>query len=349
MGDEHYMQRAIDLAIKGLGGVSPNPLVGCVIVHDDKIIGEGWHKNFGEPHAEVNAVESVSNKQLISDSTIYITLEPCSFHGKTPACTDLIVKYKPKVVVIASKDPNPKVSGNGIKILEQAGIEVRRAILEKEAIAINKRFFVNMNLKRPYVVLKWAQTNDGYIARKNYDSKWISNEYSRKLVHKWRTEEDAILVGRNTVKYDNPELTARSWEGRNPRRIIIDPELKLDDSYKLFTDEDLVYIINIIKSHSEGKRVLLKVSEENMLADMLSLMVTQDIGSVLVEGGAQTLNSFISEGLWDEARIFTSNNNFEKGIEAPVFEFADAEEQNIMGDRLSIIYNPKTQPLWQKN
>lgn len=349
MGDEHYMQRAIDLAIKGLGGVSPNPLVGCIIVNEDKIIGEGWHKFFGEAHAEVNAIASVSNKDLISDSTIYITLEPCSFHGKTPACTDLIVKYKPKAVVIASKDPNPKVSGNGVRILEQANIEVRSGILEEEAMVINKRFFVNMNLKRPYVVLKWAQTNDGFIARKNNDSKWISNEYSRQLVHKWRTEEDAILVGRSTVKYDNPELTARSWEGRNPRRIIIDPELKLDDSYKLFTDEDPVYIFNCIKDQSEGRRVLLKVSKENLLGDMLSLMDTNDIGSVLVEGGAHTLKSFINEGLWDEARIFTSNNNFEEGIGAPKLEFTDAEELNIMGDRLSIIYNPKTQSMWQKN
>jgi diaminohydroxyphosphoribosylaminopyrimidine deaminase/5-amino-6-(5-phosphoribosylamino)uracil reductase len=349
MGDKQFMQRALDLAIKGLGGVSPNPMVGCVIVHEGQIIGEGWHKYFGEAHAEVNAIASISNKNLISDSTVYITLEPCSFHGKTPACTDLLIKYKPRAVVIASKDPNPKVSGNGIKILKQAGFEVRSGVLEKEAIAINKRFFVNMNLKRPYIVLKWAQTNDGFIARKNYDSKWISNEHSRQLVHKWRTEEDAILVGRKTVKYDNPELTARSWKGRNPIRIVIDPELKLDDSFKLFMDDDPVYIFNLVKNQNDGNRILLKVSKENILNDILSLLYTKDIGSVLVEGGAQVLNSFINEGLWDEARIFTSNNNFDEGIDAPVIEFDQAEEQNIVGDRLSIIYNPKTQTLWQRN
>jgi diaminohydroxyphosphoribosylaminopyrimidine deaminase/5-amino-6-(5-phosphoribosylamino)uracil reductase len=349
MGEEQYMQRALDLAIKGMGGVSPNPMVGCVIVHEGQIIGEGWHKYFGEAHAEVNAIASISNKNLISDSTVYITLEPCSFHGKTPACTDLLIKYKPRAVVIASKDPNPMVSGNGIKILEQAGFEVRSGVLEKEAIAINKRFFVNMNLKRPYIVLKWAQTNDGFIARKNYDSKWISNEHSRQLVHKWRTEEDAILVGRKTVKYDNPELTARSWKGRNPIRIVIDPELKLDDGFKLFIDDGPVYIFNLIKNQNDGNRILLKVSKENMLNDILSLLYTKDIGSVLVEGGAHVLNSFINEGLWDEARIFTSNNNFDEGIDAPVIEFDQAEEQNIVGDRLSIIYNPKTQTLWQRN
>jgi len=349
MGDEQYMQRAIDLAFKGLRNVSPNPMVGCVIVYEGKIIGEGWHKKFGEAHAEVNAVDSVENKDLILDSTVYVTLEPCSFHGKTPACTDLLLKHKPRTVVIASKDPNPKVSGNGIKILQQAGINVRFGMLEEEAMALNKRFFVAMAHNRPYIVLKWAQTNDGFIARKNYDSKWISNEFSRQLVHKWRTEEHGILVGHNTVKYDNPQLTARSWPGQNPIRIVLDPDLSLKDDFSIFSDNKPVYIINLLKDKEEANLHYLKVSKENILTEMLALLDEKKIGSILVEGGAQTLNSFIGEGLWDEARIFISENNFKEGINAPLLEFDEAEEQNIMGNRLRIIYNPKTQSLWQKN
>ena len=349
MGDEQYMQRAIDLAIKGLGSASPNPMVGCVVVYDGNIIGEGYHKIFGGAHAEVNAIESVNNKALISKSTVYITLEPCSFHGKTPACTDLLLKYKPKAVVIASKDPNPKVSGNGIRILQQAGIEVRFGTMEQESLVLNKRFFIAMNKKRPYIVLKWAQTKDGFIARNNNDSKWISNELSRQLVHKWRTEEDAILVGRNTVVHDNPKLTARSWPGRNPIRIVIDPELKLKEDVNIFSDSDPIYVINLHKNEDDGNRHYIKVSKENFLADMLSILDKKNIGSVLIEGGAYTLNSFINEGLWDEARIFISDTNFNEGINAPILEMDNVEEQNILDDRLSIVYNPKTQLLWQKN
>lgn len=348
MTHTQYMQRALDLALKGLGGVSPNPMVGCVIVYNDKIIGEGWHEKFGEAHAEVNAVNSIKNKELLSESVFYINLEPCSILGKTPACTDLILKYKPKRVVIASKDPNPKVNGRGISILENAGIEVIYGILEEESININRRFFVSMSRNRPYIILKWAQTADGFIARKNYDSKWISNEQSRKLVHRWRTEEDAVLVGYNTVKYDNPLLTARDWPGRNPVRVIIDPKLKLDLSMKVFDGEEVVYLINTENEQLQENICLVKVSTSNFLSDMLAYLWEQDIGSIIIEGGAKTINYFLAEDYWDEARIFTAESKFGEGITAPLIDEEPGNEQNITGDRLSTIYNPKTTMLWQK-
>ena len=348
MTHTYYMEKALDLAIRGLGSVSPNPLVGCVIVHNDKIIGEGWHEKFGGAHAEVNAVNSVKEKELLSASVFYITLEPCSTQGKTPACTDLILRYKPKRVVIASKDPNPKVNGQGINIIENAGIEVIYGILEEESVKINRRFFVTMNQNRPYVVLKWAQTADGFIARKNYDAKWISNEQSRQLGHKWRTEEDAILVGYNTVKYDNPLLTARSWPGRSPIRVIIDPLLKLEQSSKVFNGHEKVYLINKLDDREEENICRVKVDEHSLVSDVLSYLWEQNIGSIIIEGGTKTINEFLAAGIWDEARIFTAINTFGEGILAPFIDFEPDEEQNIIDDRLSTIYNPKTKILWQK-
>ena len=348
MTHAHYMQRAIELALKGLGSVSPNPLVGCIIVYNDKVIGEGWHNKFGEAHAEVNAVNAVNNKELLSESTFYISLEPCNVHGKTPACTDLILKYKPKRVVIASQDPNPSVNGRGISILENAGIEVIYGILEAESVALNRRFYVSMSQNRPYIILKWAQTADGFIARTSYDSKWISNEKSRQLVHKWRTEEDAILVGYNTVKYDNPRLTARNSPGRNPVRVIIDPELELENSLKIFAGEEKVYVINTISDQVEGNIYRVKVSANNYLTEMLAYLWGQNIGSVIIEGGAKTLNRLIAKAYWDEARIFTAKTKFGEGISAPILDLAPDKEQNLADDRLNIIYNPKTRILWQK-
>jgi diaminohydroxyphosphoribosylaminopyrimidine deaminase/5-amino-6-(5-phosphoribosylamino)uracil reductase len=342
------MQRALELALKGQGSASPNPMVGCVIVYDDKIIGEGWHEKFGEAHAEVNAVNSIENKELLSDSVFYITLEPCSIHAKTPACTDLILKYRPKSVVIASKDPNPKINGTGISMLENAGIQVIYGLLEDKSIVLNRRFFVSVSQNRPYIILKWAQTADGFIARKNYDSKWISNEKSRQLVHKWRTEEDAILVGYNTVKYDDPLLTARNWPGRNPVRVIIDLNLKLADSLHVFDGDEKVYLVNIENDLSQGNISQVKVSAKNYISDTLAYLWEQNIGSLIIEGGAKTINNFLAKGYWDEARIFTAENMFGEGIAAPSIEEDPSEEQNILGDRLSTIYNPKTKMLWQK-
>ena len=236
--DEFFMRRAMELATLGLGKVSPNPLVGCVVVHDNKIIGEGWHKLYGSAHAEVNAIDSVIDKNLLQESTVYVNLEPCSHYGKTPPCADLLVSHKVKRVVIANVDPNPKVAGTGINKLMEAGIEVGRGVLEEKGNDLNKRFFCAFRKQRPYVILKWAETADGFIARENYDSKWISNEFSRQLVHKWRSEEDAILVGKNTALYDNPKLNVRNWTGRDPIRVVIDHNLSLPEELELMSKSE---------------------------------------------------------------------------------------------------------------
>jgi len=347
--DQYYMQRALDLAELGLGRVSPNPMVGCVLVCNNMIIGEGWHQEFGKPHAEVNAVNSVTNKPLLSESTFYITLEPCSFEGKTPACTDLLRQIKPKRVVVASLDPNPKVSGTGVEILREAGIMVEYGFLKDEAISLNKRFFVNMNYVRPYVILKWAETNDGYIAKKNFDSKWISNAKSRQVVHKWRTEEDAILVGYNTAKHDNPNLTARDWQGRNPRRVLIDPNLKIGPDNNILKGEEKVYVFNRQRTGKDANTTYVKLEEERPELNLLNYLYSEGIGSIIIEGGAATINGFIQAGLWDEVRKFTAPVDFNDGIKAP-FLLLDGEiEQYFAEDRLSIIYNPKSKEIWQKN
>ena len=349
MDDLKFMNRALELAANGKGSVSPNPMVGCVIVYDNKIIGEGWHKEFGGPHAEVMAVESVADKTLIGESVIYVTLEPCSYHGKTPACTDLLMTYLPRRVVVACLDPNPQVSGKGVEILRSAGIDVDFGVLESEAKALNKQFFVSMNTQRPYIILKWAQTADGFIARLNYDSKWISSPLSRQLVHKWRSEEDGILVGYNTVKYDNPELSVRDWEGRNPVRIVIDPHGKLEGQAKVFDSSVKTYWFNGREDLSSPNLVVKRFPKEHTLLDGLEFLYKENIGSVIVEGGAAILQQFIKDGLWDEARIFTSQARFAEGIRAPGLELLPDSEQFIEEDRLSIIFNPETAEFWQKN
>lgn len=349
MNHELYMQRALELARKGLRAVSPNPMVGCVIVHDEKIIGEGWHQRFGGHHAEVNAVESVEDKYLLNETTVYVTLEPCSYHGKTPACSDLLIRNKVKKVVVASLDPNPKVSGAGVQALKEAGIEILSGVCEDESIALNRRFFINQKLKRPYVLLKWAQTQDGFLARSNYDSKWISNALSRQRVHQWRAEEDAILVGKNTVVHDNPSLTVRDWEGRNPIRIVLDRNLELRPDSKLFDGEVKTLVYNTKESLVGNGFERVQINNEDFLDAVLKDMFARDIGSVLVEGGSQVLNSFIEEGLWDEARVFTSEQQFENGIEAPKLDEPLQEVEQIETDELAFYFNSKTKELWQKN
>lgn len=317
MQDEKFMRRAFQLARLGAGRTSPNPMVGCVIVHEGKIIGEGWHQMYGGPHAEVNAIRSVSDRTLLPSSTAYVSLEPCAHFGKTPPCADLLVENKIRRVVISNRDPFPAVNGSGIKKLKSAGIAVEVGVLEQEGHAINRRFFSFHQKKRPYVVLKWAQTSDGFIARKNFDSKWISSELSRKLVHKWRSEEDAILVGTNTAKYDNPSLNVRSWSGSNPLRIVIDKRLKLDKSLHLFDTSIPTLCYNLEKSTEESNLSLVKVNEDSFLKDMMDDLYQRNVQSVFVEGGSHLLNSLISDGIWDEARIFISRTEFTDGIKAP--------------------------------
>lgn len=343
--DEIFMQRALQLASYGRATVSPNPMVGCVIVLDGEIIGEGWHQKAGEPHAEVLAIRSVKNEELLKSATAYVTLEPCAHYGKTPPCAELLVEKQLKKVVIGAVDPNPLVVGKGIQILENAGIEVRTGVLENECLDINSAFFTFMQKKRPFIVLKWAETADGFVARENFDSKWISNSLSRQLVHKWRTELDAILVGKNTVQYDDPQLTARDWSGKNPVRLVIDHQLALSDKLKIFDKEQktILFHTKAEKRNLNGVDSI-QLGHENFLKEMMDYLYGQKIQSVLVEGGAQTIQSFIDAELWDEARIFKAPVDFGTGIQSPQLnDHKLVSQKNIMDknqtDVLSIYQN----------
>ncbi|MEM9856728.1 MAG: bifunctional diaminohydroxyphosphoribosylaminopyrimidine deaminase/5-amino-6-(5-phosphoribosylamino)uracil reductase RibD [Bacteroidota bacterium] len=335
---QSYMCRALELAALGLGNVSPNPLVGCVIVENNQIIGEGYHERFGEAHAEVNAVNSVHDKSLLQKSTVYVTLEPCSHFGKTPPCADLLIDNQVRKVIIAIEDPNPKVAGRGIQKLKDAGIEVELGLCKTDAYQVNRRFFTAFSKKRPYIILKWAETADGYIARENYDSKWISNEYSRSLVHSWRAEEDAILVGKNTAYHDNPKLTVRGIIGKNPLRVVVDRKLELDPELDLFSDGLSTVCYNTTQSKTVGKTEYVKIGDKNFLSNLLKDLNSRDIQSVIVEGGSQLLSSFIELDLWDEARVFKTKTFFNQGIPAPHLHLPYSEE-TLIDDKLLTYHN----------
>ncbi len=335
--DEVFMRRALELALMGQGNVSPNPMVGSVVVHDGRIIGEGWHNRYGEMHAEVNALNSVKEQDLLKESTVYVSLEPCSHTGKTPPCADLLIRHGVKKVVVANLDSNPLVSGSGIKKLRASGIEVVTGILDQEGRELNKRFFTYMEKQRPYIVLKWAETSDGFIAKENHDSKWISNEYSRQLTHKWRSEEDSILVGAKTAVHDNPQLNVRDWSGRNPVRIVIDRFLKLSNTLHLFDKKQRTIVYNVLKHEEHTNLSLVRIDEEDFLGNLLRDLYKQNIQSVLVEGGAMTLNGFIEGGLWDEARVFQSPRLFEKGIPAPALRGKVVSQHAVFSDTLKIL------------
>ncbi len=315
--DELLIQRTFDLALIGVGVVSPNPRAGCVIVKDGEVIGEGWHKKYGEAHAEVNAVASVADKNQLASSTAYINLEPCSHFGKTPPCSDLLIHHGVKKVVISNLDSNPLVAGEGIKRLKEAGIDVITGVLEKEGRELNKRFFTYHEKQRPYIILKWAQTTDGFIAHSNYESRWITCEFSRQLVHRWRSEEDAVLVGTKTAAHDNPNLTVRDWSGRNPVRLVIDRFLRLSDNLNLFDKSVATVCFNLLKHEEHPNLKLVRLDEQNFISQLLTWLHKEKIQSLIVEGGSQTLSFFIETGLWDEARIFTSSRSFYKGIKGP--------------------------------
>ena len=333
------MHRALELAQLGRGRVSPNPMVGCVIVHEDKIIGEGWHQKYGAAHAEVNAVKAVRDQSLLSESTVYVTLEPCAHHGRTPPCADLLVRHQVKRVVIGVVDTNPLVGGKGIEKLQNEGIEVFSGVLEKECREMNVRFFTSIEKARPYIILKWAQTADGFVARKNFDSKWISNEHSRNTVHQWRAEEDAILVGTNTAQFDDPRLNVRGVEGENPVRIVIDKALKLDLGLKLFDRSQPTIVYNLKQDHQEENLTFVKLEKTAFLKQLLEDLYKRKIQSVIVEGGAGTLNSFIGAGLWDEARIFTAKTEFGEGILAPTLAGHEIQKLDVKGDDLIVLRN----------
>ncbi|MFC5270841.1 bifunctional diaminohydroxyphosphoribosylaminopyrimidine deaminase/5-amino-6-(5-phosphoribosylamino)uracil reductase RibD [Adhaeribacter terreus] len=317
--DNFFMLRALELAASGAGYTSPNPLVGCVIVHNNEIIGEGWHQSYGGPHAEVNAVNAVKDKKLLSQSTVYVTLEPCSHFGKTPPCVDLLVKHAVKKVIICNNDPNPLVAGRGIAKLREAGIEVESNFLAEKGSILNRRFFTFHQQKRPYIVLKWAQTSDGFIAKENYEPAAISGAISKNLVHKWRTEEAAILVGTNTAQFDNPKLNIREWSGKNPIRLVIDKNLNLPSELHLFDRNQKTIVFNLKRTeflHDNLEFVRLD-PESDFLSQLLYHLHQRQIQSVLVEGGTFLLNSFIKNNLWDEARILRSLKQFSAGISAP--------------------------------
>lgn len=335
--DEVFMQRAMELARLGAGYVSPNPLVGCVIVHDGKIIGEGWHQQYGGPHAEVHAINDVSNKDLLQESTVYVTLEPCSHFGKTPPCADMLITHKVRKVVVANVDPNPLVNGDGLNKLRKSGAEVITGILDKKGRELNRRFLIYVEKQRPYITLKWAESADGFIARKNFDSKWISDEFSRQLVHKWRTEEDAVLVGMRTAQYDNPQLNVRDWTGRNPVRIVIDRFLKLSEKLNLFDGSQKTLCYNLLKHEELHNISLVRINEQNFLAEIMHDLYNKKIQSLIVEGGAQTLQAFIDAGLWDEARVFVSPQKFDGGIKAPVISGSLSYQSKIRNDWLKVL------------
>ena len=330
--EEKYIKRCIELAKNGLGTTYPNPLVGSVIVYKDEIIGEGWHKKAGKPHAEVNAINSVKDKSLLFKATIYVSLEPCSHFGKTPPCCNLILANNIPNVVIGTMDPFAKVAGNGIKKLVEAGKNVTVGILEDECNKLNKRFFTFHNKKRPYVILKWAESLDGFIApltKVKKEPVWITNEYSRQLVHKWRSEEQAILVGTNTVIDDNPSLTTRDWTGNSPIRIVLDQNNRISKENHIFDNQAKTILLS-------GTEIDYSKKISIQIADYL---FNNNIQSVIIEGGRQTLQTFIDENIWDEARIFKGKKPLIKGIKAPIIKCKNVKQQTILEDELLIFFN----------
>lgn len=343
---EIYMQRCLELAALGAGSVSPNPMVGAVIVHDGKIIGEGYHQKYGEAHAEVNAVNAViysysNHADLLKQSTIYVSLEPCAHYGKTPPCADLIIKHQIPTVVVGCRDPFAQVDGKGIEKLQAAGIEVKLGVLEKECQWLNRRFFTRVQKQRPYIILKWAQTADGFFAPADGSQHWITGPESGKLVHQWRAEEDAILVGKNTVLADNPQLNVRYAEGKSPKRVVIDRRLELSDTFNVFDQSVETLIFNEIKTDIDGKNKYIALEDFDRFVPQYILfqLYLQDLQSVIIEGGAYTLKAFIDAGLWDEARIFTGASVLENGIKAPVITGATISERAVGADSLQIITN----------
>ena len=329
---EKYIKRCIEIAKNGLPAAMPNPSVGAVVVHDDLIIGEGYTSVFGGNHAEVNAINAIKDKSLLSQSTIYVSLEPCSHFGKTPPCCNLIIENNIPNVVIGVTDSNEKVAGNGIKKLLEAGINVVVGVLEKECYQSNIRFFTFHEKKRPFIILKWAETQNGFIApkiRSQQKPVWITNEYSRQLVHKWRSEEQAILVGTQTVIDDNPMLNVRDWTGKNPIRIVLDLNNRIPQESHIFDKSQETFVITNDDIFNNNK----------LAQEIANFCYNKNIQSIIIEGGSRTLQTFIDANIWDEARIFKSNNYFDDGIKAPILEAKIFEKFLIDGDELLIYRN----------
>jgi len=342
---EKYMIRCLELARKGAGNVSPNPMVGCVIVHNDTIIGEGYHEKYGEAHAEVNAVNAVQNLGLLKESTLYVSLEPCAHFGLTPPCSDLIIENKIPNVVIGTIDSFAKVAGKGIERMRKAGINVQVGVLEKECREINKRFFTFHEKKRPYIFLKWAETTDGFIdfarSRNEFgEPSWITGEKALVRVHQMRAEEDAIFVGTNTVLKDNPSLTVRHCPGENPIRLVIDNHLRLPKNLNLFDGTVKTLVFNSLKNKESGNIEFIKIDfDKKLIPHILKNLYQQNIQSLIVEGGKQLLQSFIDANLWDEAFQFVGNKTFANGIKAPEISGSITHSEKIDSDQLFVYIN----------
>lgn len=343
---EKYIKRCVQLAQNGLGTTYPNPMVGSVIVYENQIIGEGWHKKAGEPHAEVNAIRSVKDKSLLSKATIYVSLEPCSHFGKTPPCCDLIITHKIPNVVVGTVDPNEQVAGTGIQKLIAAGVNVTVGVLQKECNELNKRFFTFHQKKRPYIILKWAETQDGFIApeKKEHHERtpiWITNPFSRQLAHKWRTEEQAILVGSQTVIDDNPKLNSRDWKGKNPTRVVIDLNNRIAKESFIFDHTVKTIVFNNSETNLSTENTTFERTNrnQNSIPQILEILYQNQIQSVIIEGGSQTLQSFLDQNTWDEARIFIGKSIFGTGTKAPHIQKTLATKIIIDSDELITIRN----------
>lgn len=338
--DSFFMQRCIQLARLGKGTTAPNPLVGAVIVYNDRIIGEGFHQKYGEAHAEVNAINSVKDRSLLSKSSIYVNLEPCSHYGKTPPCADLIIHHQFKRVIIGMQDPFAKVNGLGIKKIKDAGIEVNVGVLQKECEELNKEFIIFHEKKRPYILLKWAETEDGFIdliRKKGSEQKinWITNETCRALVHKWRSHLSGILIGTETALSDNPKLNVRLWTGNSPLRIVMDNHLRLPNSLNVFDNSVKTLIFNSLKNNLKENTEYVKLSfNKNILPNMLKELYERKINSIMVEGGKKTLESFIEANLYDELQIFVGNKIFKRGVKAPEIIKKDLSVINFGNSKL---------------
>lgn len=337
------MLRCLELAQLGAGNVAPNPMVGCVIVYNGKIIGEGYHEKYGESHAEPNAIKSVKNPELLKKSTLYVSLEPCAHFGKTPPCSDLIISSGIPKVIVGTVDPFSEVSGKGIEKMKKAGIDVEVGLLNKECREINRRFFTYHIHKRPYIILKWAQTFDGFIdAERNAVNKpqWITNDICKRLVHKQRAEEASVLIGTNTAELDNPKLTVREWSGRQPIRIVIDINSRLSSSLNIFDGTEETWVFgNKNKINHENIKYFEIDGAHETITQLLQTLYKNNILSLVVEGGSEMLNSFIRTGKWDEAHVYTGNRFFAKGVEAPKIEGILKEIEELDGCFLNVFTN----------
>lgn len=348
MVHENYMHRCLQLAARGLGNVSPNPLVGSVIVHNERIIGEGYHRVFGQAHAEVNAIQSVTEKNRLTESTLYVNLEPCSHYGKTPPCTELIIKSGIPKVVIGMQDPFEKVAGRGIVALKKAGVDVLTSCLEDDCRHLNRRFITFQAKKRPFIILKWAQTLDGFMDMDRMQGEtahvnWITNDKLKLLVHRWRTEEDAVMIGTHTALNDNPQLTVRDWSGRNPIRLVLDEKLSLPTSLNVFDNSATTLVFTGVSAQNTDKMEYIQIDfHQDVLPQVMSFLYQRGIMSILVEGGRELLDSFISAGLWDEARIFTGNKVFRSGLQAPQLPGKLTDSIMYNQDRLVCYENPES-------